>query len=82
MCICVCAGLGVTSKNLRVPSYSLVGFSNRNRTMCIVKIGADDILEHHGNFGGSVMYHDGETVYKTSTQGLTMTGSANVVSSW
>jgi hypothetical protein len=50
--------------------------------MCIVKIGANDIMEHHGNFGGSVMYHDGEAVYKTLTQGLTLTGAANVISSW
>ena len=82
MCVCNCAGLGSTSKNLRVPFYSLVGSLSRNRTMCIVKIGANDILEHHGNFGGSVMYHDGEAVYKTSTQGFTLKGAANVVSSW
>jgi|NorSeaMetagenome_1021524.scaffolds.fasta_scaffold244089_2 hypothetical protein len=45
--------------------------------MCIAKIGANDILEHHRNFGTDpVVFHDGESVYKTMTEGLTLTGAA------
>ena len=47
----------------------------RNRIVCMVKIGEHNIQNHHRNFGPEpVAFHDGECIYKTLTEGLTLTG--------
>lgn len=49
----------------------------RNRTVCIAKIGQNDLEAHHRNFGTDpVTFHDSEAVYKTKSEGLTLTAHA------
>jgi len=46
----------------------------RNLCSCIVKIGENDVYSHHRNFGNDVLtYQDGESVFKTTSEGLTLT---------
>ena len=48
-----------------------------NRSMCTAKLGKGDLDQHRRNFAGKpIIFQEGEIVYKTFSQGVTMTANS------